>query len=163
MGMRQRDGRVVTKVIVDTKRKTLHSEIQNTIEPGSKVYTDNFRAYQRLGKKGYTHKSVDHSTGEYVRGNIHTNGIENVWSLFKRYLSGTYTSCSRKHLQRYTDEQAFRHSVLKLSDKERFQKVFAGLVGKRLTFRELTGKQGANDGKEKDSPQASPRRKRRAD
>lgn len=162
MGMRSRDGQVVTKVITDTKRKTLHGEIQNTVKKGSKVYTDSLPAYRRLGKKGYTHKSVDHSNGEYVRGKVHTNGIENVWSLFKRHMRGTYVSVSPKHLQRYADEQAFRHNVLKLTDNERVQKIIDGLIGKRLTFDELTGQQGANNGEEKDCPQTSPRRKRRA-
>lgn len=163
MGMRSRDGQVVTKVITNTTRKTLHGEIQNTVKKGSKVYTDSFPAYRRLGKKGYTHKSVDHSNDEYVRGKVHTNGIENVWSLFKRHMRGTYVSVSPKHLQRYANEQAFRHNVLKLTDKERVQKIIDGLIGKRLTFRELTGKQGASNVKEKDNSQASSRRKRRTD
>lgn len=89
----------------------------------------------------YTHKVVNHAE-QYVNGNIHTNGLENFWSLLKRGLSGTYISVEPFHLFRYIDEQAFRYNHRKdMTDSDRFRSLVLQLVGKRLTYAELTGKE----------------------
>lgn len=85
----------------------------------------------------YIHETIDHAT-EYVRGNVHTNGIENFWSLFKRALRGTYVNCDIDHLFRYLDEQTFRFNNRKTSDAMRFALVVNMVTGKRITFDELT-------------------------
>ena len=110
---------------------------------GSKVYTDEHVGYDNLRNK-YVHDVVTH-TVEYVRGNVHTNGIENFWSLLKRTLRGTYVSVEPFHLQRYVDEQIFRfdNRATKdnpLNDADRFVYALSQIVGKRLTYAELTGK-----------------------
>src|SRR5260370_30375921 len=101
------------------------------------VYTDALKSYE--GMDEFTHEFIDH-TEAYVRGAVHTNGLENFWSLLKRALKGTYVSVEPFHLQAYCDEQAFRFNERKGTDAERFCKVMKQIVGKRLTFDELTGK-----------------------
>jgi transposase-like protein len=113
----------------------LHTVIRMVIEPGSTLYTDAWRAYQ--GLTGYVHGVVDH-TVEYVNGRIHTNGIENFWSLLKRALKGTYISVEPFHLGRYVDEQVFRFNLREGSDADRFNAALRRVTGKRLTYRELT-------------------------
>src|SRR6185436_19090580 len=106
-------------------------------EPGSKVYTDALRSYEGLDE--YMHDFIDHSEA-YVRGAVHTNGLENFWSLFKRALKGTYVSVEPYHLQAYADEQAYRFNNRKETDLERFVDVASQIAGRRITFKELTGK-----------------------
>lgn len=84
------------------------------------------------------HETIDHAVS-YVRGNVHTNGIENYWSLLKRGIRGTYVSVEPFHLFRYLDEQAFRFNRRKLTDFERFRGVFEGVMGRHLTYAKLTG------------------------
>ena len=86
----------------------------------------------------YVHDTVDHAV-EYVRGQVHTNGLENFWSLFKRCVHGTYVSVDAPHLQRYVDEEVFRFNERKATDGQRFAAVMPGVVGKRLTYKELIG------------------------
>jgi transposase-like protein len=102
------------------------------------MYTDELRSYRDL-LVDYTHEVIDH-TEAYVRGQVHTNGMENFWSLFKRALKGTYVSVEPFHLQAYADEQCFRFNNRKLTDAERFAIVMSQIVGRRLTYDELTGK-----------------------
>jgi ISXO2-like transposase domain len=90
----------------------------------------------------YVHNVIDHAES-YVEGNVHTNTIENFWSLLKRGLKGTYIAVEPFHLFRYLDEQAFRYNERKNDDGGRFIQVMAGITGKRLTYQELTGKTGA--------------------
>jgi len=99
--------------------------------------TDALASYRHLSDD-YKHEFVNHTT-EYVRGNVHTNGIENFWSLLKRSLRGTYVSVDPAHLLAYCDEQAFRFNERKLTDTERFRSVTGSVVGKRLTYKDLTG------------------------
>jgi hypothetical protein len=87
----------------------------------------------------YAHQVVDHAV-QYVNGRVHTNGLENFWSLFKRGIGGTYVSVEPFHLFRYLDEQTYRYNNRKLTDGERFSIAVSGIAGKRLTFAELTGK-----------------------
>lgn len=88
---------------------------------------------------------VDHAV-EYVNGKIHTNGMENFWSLLKRGRKGTYISVEPFHLFRYLDEQVFRFNNRRMTDSERFSLIVSGVVGKRITFNELTGKEVGNSG-----------------
>lgn len=116
-------------------------QIARTVAPGAEVFTDDARIYDPLGET-FRHDAVDHSR-EYVRGHVHTNGIENFWSLFKRTLNGTYTHVAPFHLGRYTTEQVFRFNARKGSDATRFRDALAGVFGRRLTYRLLAGIDGA--------------------
>lgn len=138
MGLLERHGEVRTMVVANTKRKSLHGEVSKHVEPGSVVYSDALRSYNRLADD-YIHSVINHAE-EYVRGNVHTNGIENFWSLLKRTLGGTYISVEPFHLFRYLDEQAFRFNKRKLTDGQRFSIVASQVLGKRVTYSELTGK-----------------------
>jgi hypothetical protein len=120
--------------------------ILSNIEKGSTIYSDGLREYQRLPELEFIHDTVNHVT-EYVRGEVHTNGIENFWSLLKRGLRGTYVSVEPFHLDRYIQEQIFRYNNRAtkdnpLDDSDRFMLAMSQIVGKRLTYAELTGKVG---------------------
>ena len=129
--------KVKTKVVGNTKKRTLQPEIRNSVESGSNLFTDALKSYQ--GMDDFIHESIDHAT-EYVRGNVHTNGIENYWALFKRSLRGTYVSCDVSHLSRYLDEQTFRFNNRRDNDSMRFTTVLSMVAGKRLTYAELIQK-----------------------
>ena len=116
MGMLERRGEVKAKVIPDTTKGTLHNEVKKNVQKGAKLFTDSFPAYQGLSDD-YLHEMVDHAV-EYVNGQVHTNGIENFWSLLKRSIKGTYVSVDPEHLTRYVDEQAFRFNGRKGKDAE---------------------------------------------
>jgi transposase-like protein len=107
------------------------------VEAGSALYTDSLQSYNGLTE--FEHQVVDHAV-EYVNGKVHTNGMENFWSLLKRGLRGTYVSVEPFHLFRYLDEQVFRFNNRKLTDAQRFSLIVTGVVGKRVTYDELTGK-----------------------
>jgi transposase-like protein len=145
MGMLDRESRRVrAAVIPNVKRETLQNAILNQIEGGATVYTDGYQGYDNLAAKEYIHETVNH-VEEYVRGQIHTQGIENFWSLLKRTLSGTYVAVEPFHLDRYLDEQMFRYNNRAtkdnpLNDADRFSALLMQLAGKRLTYAELTGK-----------------------
>ncbi len=110
MGMLDRDLRQVrAKVIPNVKREVLQEEIIEEIEKGSTVYTDGYSSYDDLARQDYIHETVNH-VEEYVRGEVHTQGIENFWSLFKRGLKGTYVAVEPFHLDRYVTEQIFRYN-----------------------------------------------------
>jgi len=99
--------------------------------------TDALQSYRGLDE--FEHQVVDHAV-QYADGHVHTNGLENFWSLLKRGISGTYVSVEPFHLFRYLDEQAYRFNYRKMTDSERFSMAVTGMVGKRLTFNQLTGK-----------------------
>ncbi len=145
MGMLQRGGKVRTAVIEDRNKPTLHGHVNENVEAGSNVFTDELVAYWGLDEK-YVHQIINHAE-TYVRRNIHTNGMENFWSLLKRGLNGTYVSVEPFHLFRYIDEQAFRFNSRKyedgslVSDAERFSLLCSQIIGKRLTYAELTAKE----------------------
>jgi len=144
MGMYDRESRQVrAKVVPNTKRETLQAEILNNIQHGSAIYTDQAVAYDNLKDK-YVHETVSH-VDHYVRGQVHTNCLENFWSLMKRGLSGTYVAVEPFHLDRYVDEQVFRFNNRStrenpLDDADRFMLAVSQISGKRLTYAELTGK-----------------------
>ncbi len=147
LGMLDREARQVrAKVVPNIERQTLQTEVLKNVKYGSAVYTDNATAYDRLNWR-YVHEVVNHAE-EYVRGLVHTNGIENFWSLLKRTLSGTYIAVEPFHLDRYIDEQAFRFNHRggkksgKVNDRDRFMQALRQIAGKRLTYAELTGKVG---------------------
>jgi transposase-like protein len=145
MGMLDRDSRQVrAKVITNVRRDTLQAEILNQIEKGSTVYTDRAVGYDNLAKQEYIHETVNH-VEEYVREQVHTQGIENFWSLLKRGLTGTYVAVEPFHLDSYIDEQVFRFNTRAtrdnpLTDLDRFAVAISMIANKRLTYKELTGK-----------------------
>ena len=143
MGLLERHGEVRTVVIPNTKRKSLRSAINTHVEPGSIVYSDALRSYNDLNTD-YIHSVINHAE-KYVDGQIHTNGVENFWSLLKRAIRGTYVSVEPFHLFRYLDEQTFRFNSRHGNDSERFQRVTEQISGKRLTYKELTGKLSDED------------------
>jgi transposase-like protein len=147
MGMLERDGKVRTAILGNRReKKVMHQIIEDNVFPGTWVMTDEFVNYDGLAKN-YTHQVVNHLE-KYVNGNVHTQGIENFWSLLKRGLGGTYVAVEPFHLFRYVDEQAFRFNNRKdadgskLDDAARFNIAMSQVIGKRLTFAELTGKVG---------------------
>jgi hypothetical protein len=142
MGMFDRESREVrAKVIPNVKRETLQAEILKNVHYGSKVFTDEAVAYKSLNWE-YIHKTVNHAE-TYVNGQVHTNSLENFWSLMKRSLRGTYVAVEPFHLDKYLDEQVFRfNNRQNKSDADRFKKLLSQIVGKRLTYAEVTGKVG---------------------
>ncbi len=141
MGILERGGKIRTTVVPNRKKHALQSEVRKHVEAGSALYTDFLLSYDGLAGD-YAHQVVDHAV-EYVNGRAHTNGLENYWSLLKRGISGTYVSVEPFHPFRYLDEQAFRYNQRKnMTDFDRFQFACSQIVGKRLTWDSLTGKQG---------------------
>jgi transposase-like protein len=145
MGLLERHGkdghsRVKAKVVPNTKRKTLSPEVRQNVEAGAEVFSDSLKSYTDLSD-AYTHQVIDHAEC-YAKGKVHTNGLENFWSLLKRSIKGTYVSVEPFHLFRYLDEQSFRFNTRKLTDGVRFLSAAVGIIGKRLTYMELTGKEG---------------------
>ncbi len=139
MGLLDRNTKEVRVMhIPNTKRETLHGKVREHVAPGSDVFTDEWVSYQGLDRD-YVHNVINHAE-TYVKGNIHTNGIENFWSLLKRGLKGTYVSVEPFHLFRYLDEQAFRYNNRKTDDGSRFTRTLSQVAGRRLTYKELTGK-----------------------
>ncbi|MDX6269899.1 MAG: hypothetical protein QOD28_1122 [Acidobacteriota bacterium] len=137
MGLLERNGKVRAKVIGNNKRETLHSEVRAHVEHGAELFTDAWVSYNGLDTD-YIHQVINHAE-KYVDGKIHTNGIENFWSLLKRGIKGTYVSVEPFHLFRYLDEQSFRFNERKGTDSERFLTVISLLQGKRLEYKQLTG------------------------
>src|SRR5207247_468655 len=121
------------------KKRHLAPLVTEHVEPGSNLYTDALRSYGDMTQSGYVHSVIDHAEN-YVDGAVHTNGLENYWSLLKRSIKGTYVSVEPFHLFRYLDEQAFRFSERSVTDFDRFKMATAQIVGRRLTCAELTGK-----------------------
>ena len=137
---------VRTKVLKNVKRETLQDAVLSQVSPAASVYTDDSAAYDDLGRH-FVHEVVNHAK-EYVNGQIHTQGIENYWSLLKRTLRGTYIAVEPFHLDRYLDEQAFRYNNRAtrdnpLNDADRFALAVTQIIGKRLTYGELTGREEA--------------------
>ena len=135
----ERGGEIRAQVMKTRRKADLHELVRGNVEAGSSVYTDALKSYEGLDE--YTHQVVDHAE-KYVDGVVHTNGCENFWSLLKRSIKGTYVRVEPFHLFRYVDEQAFRYNNRKeMNDGERFEMAVSQIVGKRLTYKELTGHQ----------------------
>ena len=138
MGILERGGKVRTHVVGDRRKKTLQGEVHKHVEAGSALYTDALLSYDGLEGK-YAHQVIDHAV-KYVDGQVHTNGLENFWSLLKRGLAGTYVSVEPFHLFRYLDEQAYRYNNRKdATDFDRFKMAASQIVGKRLTWKQAIG------------------------
>jgi len=141
MGILQRGGEVRATVVPNRKRHALQAEVKKHVQAGAALYTDALLSYEGLESE-YAHQVVDHAV-QYVDGKVHTNGLENFWSLLKRGIAGTYVSVEPFHLFRYLDEQTFRYNHREgLNDRDRFDIAVRQMVGKRLTFDKLTGKVG---------------------
>jgi transposase-like protein len=146
VGLLDRSTREVrAKVIPNVSRETLQDAILANIQGGSTVYTDAAKQYSNLPTLEFIHGVVNHME-EYVRGEVHTNGIENFWALLKRGLKGTYVSVEPFHLERYVDEQIFKYNYratkdVPRNDRDRFVLAAYQIVGKRLTWNTLTGKE----------------------
>lgn len=151
MGLLDRHGAeghsvVRTTVVQNVRRNQLQQEIRKHVkmDGDTTIYSDALKSYEPKNPKGwrpsdlYVHKVIDHAEA-YAIGNVHTNGMENYWSLLKRTIKGTYVSVEPFHLFRYLDEQALRFNTRKQSDADRFDEMMGRLAGKRLTYAELTG------------------------
>ena len=146
-GVLDREARKVrAQVVPNVRRETLQAAILDRIAPGSKLYTDSSSTYGwAAGESEFVHEVVNHAR-EYVRGSVHTQGIENFWSLLKRTLRGTYVAVEPFHLDRYLNEQVFRFNNRAtkdnpLNDSDRFALAMSQVAGKRLTYAQLTGKE----------------------
>jgi transposase-like protein len=135
--LERKSGTIRASVIPDLKGATIKGHIRKNVRRGSKLFTDELPSYRGLDFY-YRHEQVNHAIEEYVRGEVHTNGIENFWALLKRGLGGTYVNVEPFHLFRYLDEQVFRYNHRKDTDAGRFGKLLSMLAGKRLTFKALT-------------------------
>jgi transposase-like protein len=132
-----RASRVRTHVVKTTRRHELSTHIERHVEDGTRVYSDALPSYDHLGLY-YQHSVIDHAEC-YANGEVHTNGIENFWSLLKRSINGTYVSVEPFHLFRYLDEQAFRFNEREGTDADRFHDAIKGIVGRRVMYQELIG------------------------
>lgn len=144
MGLLERHGpdghSVVTlKTVPTVRRKALLPEVKEQVAPGAEVFTDALRSYKGL-EADYIHKVIDHAE-TYAEGKVHTNGLENFWSLLKRAIKGTYVSVEPFHLFRYLDEQTYRFNTRKVNDGLRFLNAAHGIIGKRITYRQLIGEE----------------------
>jgi len=140
LGVLERGGQMHGAVVADRTRATLDPYVRENVEAGSAVYTDALGSYSSLGD-AYMHETIDHAE-KYVEGQVHTNGIENFWSLLKRGLNGTYISVEPYHLFRYLDERMYAFNNREASDLGRFAGVLSAVSGRRLTWVEVTGKLG---------------------
>jgi transposase-like protein len=139
MGILERGGEVRTAVVPEPSRASLEPHIYKHVKLGAEVFSDALASYDRLNI-AYRHQVIDHAQA-YVNGKIHTNGLENFWSLLKRGLRGTYVAVEPFHLFRYVDEQSWRYNNRELQhDGLRFREAMKGIAGKRLTYANLTGK-----------------------
>ncbi len=143
LGMLERGGRVRASVIKDRSKVQLEPALKANVEDGSRIITDEYSVYPFVSHQ-YIHEVVNHAV-EYVNGHIHTNGIENFWSLLKRGINGTYVAVEPFHLDAYVVEQTFRYNNRAtkdnpLNDADRFMLAASQIQGKRLTYAELTGK-----------------------
>jgi len=142
MGLLERHGpdghsRVRVKPVPNIRRKTLSPEVRQHVEPGAALFTDALASYDGL-RDSYVHQVIDHAEA-YAKGRVHTNGLENFWSLLKRAIKGTYVSVEPFHLFRYLDEQSYRFNTRKVTDGLRFVRALGRIVGKRLTYQHLIG------------------------
>ena len=145
-GLVERGGKARTFHINQATAWEVRKIIVRNVSRKSDLHTDESRIYSDLGKEFDDHKTVIHSKNEYVRGNVHTNTVESVWSVFKRGMKGIYQHCGEAHLHRYLAEFDFRYNnrmALKISDTERTENIAKGIEGKRLTYRRLDQAQNA--------------------
>jgi transposase-like protein len=137
IGMLERKGEVRTAVLNRASTKLIEKAVKENVVPGSSLYSDQANAYVKVGKE-YAHQVINHAE-TYVQGNVHTNCIENYWSLLKRGIKGTYVSVEPFHLFRYLDEQSFRFNARKDNDQGRFMLALSQISGKRVEYKTLIG------------------------
>ncbi|MBQ3833312.1 MAG: IS1595 family transposase [Bacteroidales bacterium] len=135
LGMVERKGKLVSRIISDAKSTTLTPAILNVVDKTATIYTDEWKGYNMISKT-YNHLSVKHKNKEFVHGRVYTNTIENFWGLLKRGILGIYHNTSKKHLQRYIDEFTFRYNTRNINDYERFD-VLLSYINVRLKYRDL--------------------------
>ena len=141
VGAKDREAnQVVAKTVESTDKETLQGFVAETVAPGSDLYTDDHRAYQ--GIEGYHHKTVNHSSQQYVDGQIHTNGIESFWAMFKRAHKGVYHKFSRKHLDRYVTDFSGRHNVRRRDTLNQMRILVRGMAGRTLPYKALIADNG---------------------
>jgi len=143
MGIAERGGKVRVMVVPSRKKGVLQQEVRNHVSAETALFTDALQSYDGLAQD-YAHQVIDHAE-KYVDGRVHTNTLENFWSLLKRSIGGTYVSVEPFHLHRYLDEQSFRYNYRatdanQINDAARFNLAMSQIVGKRLTYSDLTGK-----------------------
>ena len=137
IGMKDRETKQVQATVIEQiDRPTLSGFVTSHVEPGAKVYSDEHAGYDWVPNR----EVVRHGVKEYVRDQVHTNGIESFWSLLKRGYVGTYHQMSHKHLGRYVNEFAGRHNLRPLDTIDQMQAMAAGLCGKRLRYGDLVGR-----------------------
>ena len=141
MGLLKRHGTVRAKQVGTIRKAELQAEIRRNVAPGSVIYSDALKSYEGLEDQNYIHEVINHAE-EFVRGRVHTNGLENFWSLFKRTIYGTHHSVDAFQLDRYLDSATYRFNTRKMTDGERFQSALKRADGRRLTYNSLTGKDG---------------------
>ena len=140
VGVKDRETKqVAADVVQAVDGATLGAIVRHHAEPGATVYTDDHGGYGAIGDD-YDHDTVRHSVAEYVRGMAHTNGIESFWSMLKRAHKGTFHKLSAKHLQRYVNEFAAKQNTRQMDTIDQMRHLVAGLVGRRLMYRDLTAK-----------------------
>lgn len=132
-----RVSKVRAHVVKNIRRNFIQGEVRKHVETGSNLYTDALSSYQGLDLD-YVHNVIDHAE-MYAKDNVHTNGLENFWSLLKRTIKGTYVSVEPFHLFRYLDEQCYRFNNRDLNDSERFIQAARSIVGRRVMYKTLTG------------------------
>lgn len=146
VGFIERGGMVRTQIVDKRRKHNMQPLVREHVEAGAALYTDALKSYIGLDSD-YEHQVIDHAV-EYVHGRVHTNTLENFWSLVKRGLHGTYISVEPFHLFRYLDEQSFRYNNRKTADNpltaaDRFALVMSNVFGRRLTWNQLTGKEAS--------------------
>jgi len=141
VGVIERDGKVYALPVKKADSATIKGLIEGTVAKGTTVYTDEYRAYNAINKE-YDRQLVKHSAGEYVKGDAHTNNIENFWSHFKRTIVGTYFQISDQHLASYVNEFSYRYNNRDLTDGSRFDITLAN-AEKRLTYKQLIGRKAS--------------------
>jgi transposase-like protein len=138
IGVIQRGGEIRATVVDRVTMKNIEAQMKAHVKPGTKLYTDELLSYARLGRI-YPHESVDHGNGEYVRGDVHTNSVDSFWALFKRGYHGVYHQMSRKHMQKYVDESAFRFNRREKEMKNVFDELVVNVAASsKLPYKELT-------------------------
>ena len=138
VGIRERStGKIKAKITEPVSGVMLRGRVAETVAEGATVYTDQNPSYPGLVKKNYKHESVNHSVGEYIKGQAHTNGVESFWSMLKRGHMGVYHKMSKKHLQRYIDEYVGRHNIRPLATISQIDTIIESMNGKRLKYKDL--------------------------
>lgn len=146
VGLKEREGNIIVKAINRRKAEIITDIVKENVSKDAQLMTDEAMIY-RKGLSEYSRQSVNHSKGEWVRGNVHTNGVENFWSVMKRTIYGTYHQISYKHLQRYCDECSYRFNSRKMNDGQRFSLTLQNITG-RLSYKQLVHGESNKDNKE---------------